>query len=318
MKKTKDPLFDRSKTRNYHIRRKLVTFSIYLFVWIGIAVAFYAVFSPFLDTPIEYKTKQTVKLLEKQYKLMQQRYDSIDHVMQNIEQRDQWIYGMLFESTPPKTEDAHRKPGYSRSALLKMTNSELGEVFFRKIKDVTSRITESDTLMLNIMDKAAGSKRNYQAIPSIQPIVNNDLHRLATSMGERIHPFFKNIAYHKGVDYAVPEGTRVFATADGTVYENTENRNLLGTTLVINHGNGYKTYYGNLGTILVEPGQRVKRGDVVATTGNSGLSYAPHLHYQIDYNGMPVDPICYFFQELDPAQYAEIRNIAHSGMQSFD
>ena len=123
---------------------------------------------------------------------------------------------------------------------------------------------------------------------------------------------------HNGVDFDLPEGSRVFATADGTVTEATRRNSSTGLTVTIDHGNGYQTRYGHLSKTSVKRGQKVNRGDIIALSGNSGLSLAPHLHYEVIYNGQPVDPVNYFFMELSPAEYHRLIRIAQSGMQSFD
>ena len=93
---------------------------------------------------------------------------------------------------------------------------------------------------------------------------------------------------------------------------------LTGNTVVIDHGNGYETSYNHLSKINVRKGQQVRRGDIIALSGDTGLSLAPHLHYEVRYNGMRVDPIHYFFMELSPTEYQRLMRIAQSGMQSFD
>ena len=141
---------------------------------------------------------------------------------------------------------------------------------------------------------------------------------LTASYGMRIHPFYKTLTSHQGVDYTVGEGSRVFATADGRVKSVVTQRTSSGNTLVIDHGNGYETVYSHLNKIYAKKGDRVKRGDIIAQSGNTGLSLAPHLHYEIRHNGMRVDPIHYFFMELDYKDYQKIIKIAQTGMQSFD
>lgn len=91
-----------------------------------------------------------------------------------------------------------------------------------------------------------------------------------------------------------------------------------GQTVVIDHGNGYQTQYSHLSKINVRRGQQVRRGDIIALSGDTGLSLAPHLHYEVRLNGMRVDPIHYFFMELSPTEYQRMIRIAQSGMQSFD
>ena len=134
----------------------------------------------------------------------------------------------------------------------------------------------------------------------------------------RIHPFYKTLQSHQGVDYAIPEGSRVFATADGVVKEIKLRNSTSGQTVVIDHGSGYETLYSHLSKISVRKGQQVRRGDIIALSGDTGLSLAPHLHYEVRLGGMRVDPIHYFFMELNPTEYQRLMRIAQSGMQAFD
>ena len=116
----------------------------------------------------------------------------------------------------------------------------------------------------------------------------------------------------------MPEGTAVFATADGVVKTLSEKNSTHGKAVVIDHGNGYETSYSHLLDIRVRKGDRVRRGDIIALSGNTGLSFAPHLHYEVIYNDMRVDPVHYFFMELTCEEYQRIIRIALSSMQSFD
>ncbi len=140
---------------------------------------------------------------------------------------------------------------------------------------------------------------------------------LSTVLGN-IHPFYKTLQSHQGVDYTIPEGSRVFATADGVVRDAAQRNSTQGQTVVIDHGNGYETSYSHLSKINVRKGQTVRRGDIIALSGDTGLSLAPHLHYEVRLDGMRVDPIHYFFMELTPTEYQRLMRIAQTGMQSFD
>ena len=160
--------------------------------------------------------------------------------------------------------------------------------------------------------------RGCDHIPSIQPVINKQLTLLTASYGMRIHPFFKTLQAHQGVDYTIPEGSRVFATADGVVRNVSSRSSTQGRTVVIDHGNGYETSYSHLSKINVRKGQQVRRGDIIALSGDTGLSLAPHLHYEVRKDGMRVDPVHYFFMELSPGEYQRLMRIAQSGMQSFD
>lgn len=177
-----------------------------------------------------------------------------------------------------------------------------------------TKLNESYLELQRLLD-TVGDGRNR--IPAIQPVINQQLTLLTASYGMRIHPFYRTLQSHQGVDYTVPEGSRVFATADGRVKE-IASRSTAGRTIVIDHGNGYETSYSHLLAVNVRRGQEVRRGDIIGLSGNTGLSIAPHLHYEVRHNGMRVDPIHYFFMELSPVEYQRIIRIAQSGMQSFD
>ena len=159
---------------------------------------------------------------------------------------------------------------------------------------------------------------SINCVPGIQPVNNRQLTLLAAGKKPLINPFHRAMREHHGVDYLVPEGTAVFATADGMVKSLSEKNTSHGKAITIDHGNGYETSYSHLLDIRVKKGQEVKRGDIIALSGNSGLSFAPHLHYEVIYNDTRVDPVHYFFLELNPEEYQRIIRIALSSMQSFD
>jgi murein DD-endopeptidase MepM/ murein hydrolase activator NlpD len=198
---------------------------------------------------------------------------------------------------------------------------------------------DNDELLLELDNKVQSAKKDKDAltrsyedmmyayettslsidcIPAIQPVNNRQLTLLAAGKKPLINPFHRTIREHHGVDYLVPEGTPVFATADGTVKILSEKNSSHGKAVTISHANGYETSYSHLLDIRVKKGQKVKRGDIIALSGNSGLSFVPHLHYEVIYNDTRVDPIHYFFLELKPDEYQQMIRIALSSMQSFD
>ncbi len=291
---------------------------IQLFVWAGAAALYYFAFSIFFDTPVEYRLKHSTDRLRREYETLTERYDSLSRVMDNVVARDRNVFRILFEADPYDFEEENAADRWNfYEGLLSQSTFELQKQFARRL-DATERATADLQTSYDRMIDAIDSCSHRNRIPAVQPIINEQLTLLTTSYGMRINPFQKRLRSHQGVDYAIPEGSRVFATADGTVKEVSQRNSTSGQTIVIDHGNGYETLYAHLGKIGVRRGQQVRRGDIIALSGNSGLSLAPHLHYEVRINGMRVDPIHYFFMELSPDDYQRMTRIARSGMQSFD
>lgn len=129
-----------------------------------------------------------------------------------------------------------------------------------------------------------------QGLPGGIPLANINKARLSARYGEMIHPFSNKKVFHEGVDFAVPEGTPVFASADGEVAVAEEDKNR-GLHVSLQHKNDYETWYSHLSSISVEAGENVKTGQKIGEVGNTGLSTGPHLHYAIIHDGEPVDPM---------------------------
>lgn len=302
-----------------NFKKKFLRGVIHVFAWIGMAVLYYIAFSFFFDTPLEYKMKHSTRKLAQEYDSLNRRYETVEKVLLNVIERDRNVFKTLFESDPYTFDtEFEKKKWESREKLLSKSNKELGAEFFSKLGALEKRGSEQLYTLATLEQTADSLKSRIGNIPAIQPVINKDLTLLTASYGMRIHPFYKSLAAHQGVDYTVSEGSRVFATADGRVKEVATKNTSSGNTVVIDHGNGYETVYSHLSKIYARKGDKVKRGDIIAQSGNTGLSLAPHLHYEVKHNGMRVDPIHYFFLELGYKDYQKMIKIAQTGMQSFD
>ena len=312
-------LVPRWQEQRENFKKKFLRGVVHAFAWTGMAVLYYLAFSIFFDTPLEYEMKHSTRMLRQQYDSLSRRYDTIEKVLMNVIDRDRGVFRTLFESDPYNFDtDFEKKKWEAQEKLLTKSNKELGKLFLEKLRSFEKRGSEQLFTLATLEQAADSLKDRFDNIPAIQPVINKELTLLTASYGMRIHPFYKSLAAHQGVDYTVSEGSRVFATADGRIKEIITKRTSSGNTVVIDHGNGYETVYSHLGKIYARRGDRVRRGDIIAQSGNSGLSLAPHLHYEIIHNGMRIDPVHYFFMELDYKDYRKIIRIAQSGMQSFD
>ena len=298
---------------------RILTTTTNTLLWIVMIGIWYAILAFAVDMPAEYKLRHSTDILRAEYTKMSIRYDELAEVMDNVIARDENVFRKLFESNPyDLTIDDEQERIELHESLMGMENDELMELLDNRVqsaeqeKDILTRSYE------DMMYAYQTTTLSIDCIPAIQPVNNRQLTLLAAGKKPLINPFHRTMREHHGVDYLVPEGTPIFATADGVVQTLSEKNTTHGKAITIDHGNGYQTSYSHLLDIRVKKGQRVKRGDIIALSGNSGLSFAPHLHYEVIFNGMRVDPVHYFFMELNAEEYQRIIRIALSSMQSFD
>ena len=288
-------------------------------VWLGVAVIYYVGFSLLFDTPAEYQLKHSTDAMREEYDRLAARYDSLEMVLDNVAERDRNVFNILFESTPYELGAEFEEERLAlQEKMLSKSNRRLSRELDSGVDAAELKLSLLEGSYARLQDNIAVIDKGINNIPSIQPVINNKLTLLTAGYGTLMHPFYRTLQSHQGVDYTIPEGSRVFATADGIVHSVSGRNSTYGQSIIIDHYNGYQTQYSHLSDAKVRRGQRVRRGDIIALSGNSGLSLAPHLHYEIRYNGMRVDPIHYFFMELSPEEYQRIIRIAQSGMQSFD
>jgi murein DD-endopeptidase MepM/ murein hydrolase activator NlpD len=275
------------------------------------------VYNIFFDSPRERQVRRENEELMRQYAILQERKSTVDTVLKEIMLTDENIYKLIFETEPVEknTLDVRSTP-YEQLKLVPDrtivfgTASKLDSLLEKSRQDKLSY----DILRIKSEDKAAVLRH----IPAIQPIENKDLTRTASGYGYRIHPIYKIRRFHAGMDYTAPVGTLVVATGDGVVEVAERSRRGSGNRVVIDHGFGYKSVYAHLNEINTRRGREVSRGEVIGTVGNTGLSTAPHLHYEVWMNGEPVNPINFFFLELDANQYEKMIMISKKSGQSFD
>ncbi|MBN2697358.1 MAG: M23 family metallopeptidase [Bacteroidales bacterium] len=290
---------------------------IYVVALVTAAILLNGLYSFFFDSPRERQVKRENELLREQYAILEQRKSTIDTVLHHVRQTDKDIYRVIFE-TEPIERDSMRALMDPFKLLMNKTNEQIvSETAFR-LDTVLARAG-----MKNLsydMTRVLGESRREMLpfIPAIQPVENQDLTRTASGFGYRMHPIYEIRKMHTGMDFTAPIGTPVYATADGVVETAVRSVRGMGNRIIINHGYGYKTLYAYMDDLLVREGTRVKRGDVIGTVGNTGLSTAPHLHYEVHLKGKPVNPVNYYFLELTPEQYNQMIMISINSGQSFD
>jgi murein DD-endopeptidase MepM/ murein hydrolase activator NlpD len=290
---------------------------VYVAAILVIAVLLNVVYSLFFDTPRERQIRRENEMLQDQYDALSDRKGRVDTVMNEIQRIDRDIYRVIFETEPVKPEEIAGSEGTYQN-LLHTSSEAIVEYTARKSDSMMAHDRRTASMYDVLMIKGENRKEMLPAIPAIQPIENRDLTLVASGYGYRIHPIYKIRKMHAGIDFSAPVGTPVMATGDGVVESVTRSGRGLGNRILIDHGYGYKTLYACMDQIQARRGRSVKRGEVIGTVGESGLSVAPHLHYEVHLNGKAVNPINYFFLELAPEEYDRLILISMMSGQSFD
>lgn len=131
-------------------------------------------------------------------------------------------------------------------------------------------------------------------MPALKPVLHGVI---SSPFGMRRHPIYRVRRHHDGLDFSAKQGTPVYASADGVV-EFARNFGGYGKTVMIDHLYGFETRYGHLNKIVVRPGQHIKRGDKIGEVGNTGISTAPHLHWEVRCNNKPLNPKNFYFDDI--------------------
>lgn len=285
-----------------------------------ISIISYLVFPFIVDTPEVSKLKRENDNLVTNFELINKRVDLLKNVLDDLQQRDDNIYRSIFEAEPIHTSIREGgMGGVDRYKYLEgLANGPLIAETSKKIDDLCKKAYIQSRSFDEIAELAKNKDELARSIPAIMPISNRNLTRVASSFGPRIHPFYKVLKMHNGMDFTAPTGTEIYATGDGIVARVEHQQRGYGFNVIVDHQFGYKTLYAHMSKILVNNGQRVRRGQVLGLVGSTGTSVAPHLHYEVRKNDQPINPINFYFNDLTPEQYDKIIEIASMPTQSFD
>lgn len=277
-------------------------------------------FSRYIESPKERAQMRELDFLEHQLAVMNDELVKMEKVVDEITTRDDDIYRNIFGSEP--FPQHLRRPGIGGSDRMKDLrgySSSEGVIETRnRISHLQRKLVAQSKSFEELFELARNKEAMLSSIPAIQPIRNDDLTRIASGYGYRIHPIYKVRKLHTGMDFTAQEGTEIFATGDGLVIEVDSPLNGYGKHVVIRHGFGYETLYAHMSQILVKKGQKVKRGEVVGLVGNTGTSMGAHLHYEVIQNGTKVNPAYFYFNDLTPEQFERLLEKASRSNQSFD
>ncbi len=287
---------------------------------LAMAVGLLLVYSSYFESPKELLLKNEVKELEYYYANLSKEVQKLDEILSEMEHRDDNIYRAVLGAEP--IESSIRDAGiggvdrYQDIKDLNIIHEDLIVRMSENVDKLRRKVYIESKSLDEVVTLAEQKEKLFAAIPAIQPISNKQLFALASGYGRRIHPIYKVKKMHTGIDFSAAIGTPIYATADGVIDRVNVSFSGYGKTVEIDHGFGYRTRYAHMHGFAVSKGQKIKRGELIGYVGNTGLSTAPHLHYEVFINNRHVNPVHYFFNDLNPAEYEKIVELASVENQS--
>ena len=243
------------------------------------------------------------KTLRHQIAALTTRLGEVDRSLARLHRRGNELRLMAdLEAIDNDTREASVGGGTVTSASAFLTGEAASTL--RDAQTLMDRLTREVRLQQTSYDDIARRLEHnrvfFQHLPAIKPMSG---YYSVNGFGMRIHPVLNVYRMHAGVDIIADVGTRIYASADGVVRFAGRTRGGYGEVVEINHGYGYTTLYAHLSKSMVRPGQTVRRGELIAMSGRSGLVSGPHLHYEVRRNGAMQNPVDYFFDDVDAARY---------------
>ncbi len=288
-------------------KRQLTRFSVVCAVGlITLAVLFRHGFERYYPTPRQVMYERENTTLRSEYTSLNTELQEVEAQLSELRNRDDRFYRSILslEPVPSSIRDAGTG-GSERNSHLRSLRGEPGIVMSvsQRIENISNKMDIQSTSLVAVYKEAINNQQFLACRPSIHPISPADPTWLASSYGYRKDPFTHRRTAHHGIDIAGPYGLDIHATGNGTVITARMSRYGYGREVRVDHGFGFITIYGHMQDIHVKVGQKVKRGEVVGTLGNTGRSTGPHLHYEVRKNGHTVNPIYFFFENLTAKEY---------------
>ena len=303
-----------TKTLSYEVKkrstRSRVFRSLALFaVSLGMAALYFWVYVAVLGLELPKTSllrKQSARW-EAKVKVLNRQLDDYGEALTTLQMRDDDIYRSLFgmNEIPSEVRNAgfggvNRYAHYDEvdpNGMLKKTAVRI-DVLTKKTYVQSKSFDE----VAQLSRRAGEMASCIPAIPPVNP--DRKVYRLSSSFGYRKDPFSGKSRRHTGVDFALKPGNPIYSTGDGVVESVKFELFGYGNQVVIDHGFGYKTRYAHLKSVGVGEGMKVKRGECIGLSGNSGRSSGPHLHYEVIYKGNHVNPANYYDLTITPEEYA--------------
>jgi murein DD-endopeptidase MepM/ murein hydrolase activator NlpD len=272
------------------------------------------------DSEKEKTLRKENSALAKNSILLANQLSTIESGLTSLYEEDRKLHQKFFgvEAIVP----AGKNPGSKQKILLADADAFRAAVdaINKRSSILLQQSGESNSYFASSIDLKKDLLVKLETVPTLQPVAPWQPDKLISGYGMRINPFHKGMCEHSGVDISLPRGTEVISTGSGTVslVKRSDLQAGYGNYIEIDHGQGFVTRYAHLEEIKVRTGQKVNKGITIATIGSSGGSIAPHLHYEIIFQGKNVDPVLYMMEGLTSKQHHDLKLISHNQNQSLD
>jgi murein DD-endopeptidase MepM/ murein hydrolase activator NlpD len=310
--------FDRVQTS---FRKKLLYFFTHLSSGVVFSAVVLVIAYNLVESPKEKAQKREIEQMKLQYQILNDQLDKVTKVIKDLQDRDDNIYRVIFEAEPipSSIRDAGIGGVDKYENLAGYKNSELISETGKKLDKIMGQLYVQSKSFDEVFDLAKNKEKMLACLPAIQPLKNKDVHRIGSYFGTRLDPFYKVKKFHEGMDFSASVGTEVYATGNGTVtIAGRDNEGGYGNEVVIDHGYNYQTVYAHLSRVFAQPGQKILRGQIIGYVGSTGKSTSPHLHYEVRKNGIPLNPIYFFFNDLKPEQFQMMLDLSSRPSQTMD
>ena len=276
--------------------------------------------SDWLNTPSEIAQKRAIQNYELQFDILNKKLSQVEAVVTNMQERDNNLYRVYFEASPiPEAQRLAGFGGINRYKDLEgYENSDLIISTSKRIDILTKQAVVQSKSLDEIEQLAQNKAALMNAIPSIQPIRNENLTRMASGYGYRKDPFTKKRRFHWGMDFTAKKGIPIYATGNGVIKRADNRSSGYGKHIRLDHGFGYVSLYAHLSKYNARRGQIVKRGDIIGYVGNTGRSVGPHLHYEIFKDNKRINPLNFYYGNLSQKEFNALLTIAEQENQSMD
>lgn len=281
---------------------------------LGLLVVLYLAFALLVNTDTERRLKRENRMYEKLYPELLPKQQLLGDAMEVLQVKDNAMYEDLFHAQAPSVDPINSLSFLYGSDTI--PDTKLVSYTYAKAEALEKKAESVDVNFLRILVQAA---RKDVAMPPMElPVRDISYTQLGATKGDKYNPFYHAKVPHNGLDFIVAQGSPVYCSADGYVTVAEKSNKGMGNVVVITHDGGYQTKYAHLSTITVRQGQKISSGRQIGTVGMTGTAYAPHLHYEVLMNGVPMNPIGYIFASLSPEEYTNMLYVATNTDQSMD